>query len=172
MSDAPQAGNGRAQGSPATGDPATGGPATGGLATGGLATGGHMDGRPAPRIMAAAPIVPVRDVQASVAFYVAMLGFETVFVAADGATGEVGRDGARIMFVACDDADTLAVTATNMSIYLQVNDVDTLWNDLSPRLGDLPRNRVRAPFDQAYGMREFHVKDPDGFLMFFGQPAG
>lgn len=122
--------------------------------------------------MAAAPIVPVRDVQASVDFYVSMLGFDSVFVAADGATGEVGRDGARIMFVACDDPDTLAVTATNMSIYLQVSGLDGLWQDLSGRLQDLPRNRVRAPFDQAYGMREFHVKDPDGFLMFFGEPVG
>ena len=28
---------------------------------------------------------------------------------------------------------------------------------------------VRAAFNQDYGMREFHVRNPDGFLMFFGE---
>jgi hypothetical protein len=31
---------------------------------------------------------------------------------------------------------------------------------------------VHAPFDQPYGMREFHVKDPDGCLLFFGERIG
>lgn len=124
-----------------------------------------------PRVAAAAPIVPVRDVDASVGFYVSVLGFESVFVAADRSTGEVCRDGAHIMFIACDDLDTLTVTATSMSIYMQVTNIDGLWQELSPRLGDLPRKQVRAPFDQPYGMREFHVKDPDGFLMLFGEPV-
>ena len=36
-------------------------------------------------------------------------------------------------------------------------------------LETLPEDRVRAPFDQPYGMREFHVKDPDGCLLLFGE---
>jgi len=122
-----------------------------------------------PRLAASAPIVPVRDVDASVRFYVSVLGFERVFVAADRSTGEVARDGARIMFVACEDAETLSVTASNMSVYLHVEGLDALWRELAEGLNALPRNRVRAPFDQDYGMREFHVKDADGFLMFFGE---
>jgi hypothetical protein len=33
----------------------------------------------------------------------------------------------------------------------------------------LPDGRVRAPFDQPYGQREFHVLDEDGTLVFFGE---
>ena len=123
----------------------------------------------APQVTASAPIVPVRDVEASVAFYVSVLGFEKIFVASDRSTGEVGLGAARIMFIACDDPATLAVTATNMSVYLQVTNIDGLWRQLQDRLNLLPGRQVRAPFNQEYGMREFHVKDPDGFLMFFGE---
>lgn len=127
---------------------------------------------PAPVIRTSAPIVPVRDVTASVAFYTRLLGFATEFVAADGTTAEVRRGGARIMLIACEDEEVLGVTATNMSVYIRVDGVDALWAELAEGLGELPARQVRPPFDQAYGMREFHVKDPDGFLMFFGEAIG
>jgi len=33
----------------------------------------------------------------------------------------------------------------------------------------LPEGRVRAPFNQPYGQREFHVIDEDSLLLFFGE---
>jgi hypothetical protein len=30
---------------------------------------------------------------------------------------------------------------------------------------------VRAPLEQSYGVREFHVKDPDGCLLFFAEQS-
>jgi len=47
----------------------------------------------------------------------------------------------------------------------------TASDDNTYRLETLPEGRVRPPFTQACGMREFHVKDPDGFLLFFGDCA-
>jgi hypothetical protein len=69
------------------------------------------------------------------------------------------------------DAAGLRATAEWIAAYVWVQDLDALWAELSPRLADLPEGRLRAPFRQPYGMRELHVKDPDGFLLFFGEPA-
>ena len=123
------------------------------------------------RIYSSAPIVPVRSVTVSLAFYTEGLGFRPVFVAEDKSSAEVEREGAQIMLIACDDDDVLKATATNLSVYFRVSGVDALFAELQPFLSVLPSNRVRAPFDQSYGMREFHVKDPDGFLMFFGEDS-
>lgn len=60
---------------------------------------------------------------------------------------------------------------SHISIYLWVRHVDQLYADLKPKLDTLAEGRVRAPFTQPYGMREFHVKDPDGCLLFFGEDA-
>jgi hypothetical protein len=83
------------------------------------------------------------------------------------------RDNAGISLVhAGGDERTLEATRHNISAYVWVKDLDALWRDLKPGLNALPQGRVRAPFTQDYGMREFHVKDPDGFLLFFGEDAG
>ena len=125
----------------------------------------------APRIEAALPIVPVHDVAATVAFYTDILGFEARLVTDDGAFAVVGLDGAGIQLLKTDDAQALRATANNISIYMPVRGLDAFYEKLRPKLDTLPPGRVRPPFDQPYGMREFHVKDPDGCLLFFGEEA-
>ena len=53
-------------------------------------------------------------------------------------------------------------------IYIDVDDVDAVYAELKPVLDALPEGRARAPFNQDYGMREFHVKDPDNCLLLYG----
>lgn len=125
----------------------------------------------APLIEDAVAIVPVRDVEASVAFYRDTLGFEARFVSEDKGFGTVIHGEAAIHLLATQDAGALQATANNISVYLWVKGVDALYAQLQPKLDKLPEGRVRAPFDQPYGMREFHVKDPDGCLLFFGENA-
>jgi len=120
-------------------------------------------------IESAATIVPVSDIRRSADFYVDVLGFELRFLAGDGSFARVSRDQATIQFIHTDNPDVLAATANNISIYLTVDGVDGLFDALQPALIALPEGAVRPPFDQAYGMREFHVKDPDGCLLFFGE---
>ena len=55
------------------------------------------------------------------------------------------------------------------SFYIDVDGIDDLYAELAPGLADLPQGRVRAPFDQPYLQREFHVIDEDGTLIFFGE---
>ncbi len=122
-----------------------------------------------PVIEDAVAIVPVFNMAATMDFYADILGFERRFVADDGSFAIVTHGEAAIHFVASDDADALKATANNISIYLWVRAIDDLYGQLAPRLESLPEGRVRPPFDQPYGMREFHVKDPDGCLLLFGE---
>ena len=122
-----------------------------------------------PMIENAATIVPVRDVAATVDFYADLLGFERRFVADDGGFAIVAHGQAMVQLLATDDPAALRATANNVSIYLWVRGLDALYERLRPKLEALPQGRLRPPFDQPYGMREFHVKDPDGCLLFFGE---
>ncbi len=122
-----------------------------------------------PVIEDAVAIVPVSNLPATVDFYVDMLGFERRFVAPDASFAIVVHGEAAIHFVASDDPEALKATANNISVYLWVRGIDALYDALKSRLESLPEGRLRAPFDQPYGMREFHVKDPDGCLLLFGE---
>lgn len=124
-----------------------------------------------PVIEDAVAIVPVRDVAATVDFYADVLGFERRSISEDKSFGIVVHGEAAVHFVQTDGADALKATANNISIYLWVNGVDDLYAAYKPKLDTLEDGRVRAPFTQPYGMREFHVKDPDGCLLFFGEDA-
>jgi catechol 2,3-dioxygenase-like lactoylglutathione lyase family enzyme len=121
------------------------------------------------RLRGIAPLVPVRDLAASVAFYRDALGFQVAIDATEHAFVMVARDGARIGLQGGADEDTLAVTRTNIAAYVLVDDVEALWKEIGPRCADLPPQRVLGPFMQDYGVRELHLKDPDGFLMLFGE---
>ena len=123
------------------------------------------------RLQGISPIVPVRDVAATVAFYRDMLGFEVRTQMDDGSFALVARDEAGVSLVRAEDEQALTATRTNISAYVWTQDVEGLWRELEPALSQLGEGRVRAPFTQSYGMREFHVKDPDGFLIFFGEDA-
>jgi len=54
------------------------------------------------------------------------------------------------------------------SIYLRVKDVDVLWSKTKSKLD---KAKPKAPFNQEYGMREFHVVIPGtNTLLFIGSP--
>ncbi|MEM6667346.1 MAG: VOC family protein, partial [Pseudomonadota bacterium] len=118
-----------------------------------------------------ATIVPVRDVARSLDFYVNTLGFTCLFGGPHAPVTCVQRGPVTLQLQPSTDEDVLAVTANHIAVYVEVGDLDGLWAELAPRLAGLAEGRVREPFTQPYGMREFHVKDPDGMLMFFGADA-
>ncbi len=122
-----------------------------------------------PIIEDAVAIVPVADVAVSMDFYADVLGFERRFMSDDGRFAIAVHGDAAVHFIATDDPDALSATADNISVYLWVRQIDALYDVLKGRLDALPEGRVRAPFEQPYGMREFHVKDPDGGLLLFGE---
>ncbi|MEO0918693.1 MAG: VOC family protein [Pseudomonadota bacterium] len=118
-----------------------------------------------------APIVPVSDMAAAIAFYRDILGFDVRTETEDGSFALVARDQAGVSLVKTVDEDVLKATRDNISAYVWTEDLSGLWTELKPALSQLDTGRVRAPFTQAYGMREFHVNDPDGFLILLGEDA-
>jgi len=124
---------------------------------------------PKPVIEDAVAIVPVRDERTTVAFYHDVLGFERRMISDDATFAIVVHGEAAIHFVRAGDDAALEATSNHISIYLWVRALDSLYNALAVKLDQLPEGRVRRPFDQAYGMREFHVKDPDGCLLMYGE---
>ena len=113
------------------------------------------------------PVVPVRDVQRTAAFYERHLGFRTAFVTDDGTYSIVARDGQAIHLTCADgDERTLRATANNISFVLTTESIDALW--AAVQASD-PPTKVRALEMKPWGVREFHILDPDGCLLRFAE---
>ena len=56
-----------------------------------------------------------------------------------------------------------------VDLYITCNGVDALFARLCRRE---PLEIVEQPYDTFYGMREFTIKDCNGFWITFGQPSG
>jgi hypothetical protein len=53
--------------------------------------------------------------------------------------------------------------------YLEVSGIDALWEHVK---AFKDRYRIRDLFEREYGMTEFHIADPNGCLVFVGEPTG
>lgn len=53
--------------------------------------------------------------------------------------------------------------------YFDCRDVDSLYDELKPKLEEQPAGNVHGPTDKPYGQRELLVLAPDGNLIAFGQ---
>jgi catechol 2,3-dioxygenase-like lactoylglutathione lyase family enzyme len=146
-------------------------------------------------LLSQVPYLRVRDVARSLTFYVERLGFEI----ADRADEEGGpywvrlrRDGVSIMvsnrpsrfldfaeheqghFHEHEDGelehfhgiDAVHDGSLNFVMFIYVEDVDALHAELLGRGLDA----LDAPQDKFYGVREFLVRDPDGYYYAFAQP--
>ena len=119
------------------------------------------------RLRAICPVIPVRDVEVSAAFYARHLGFKTVFVAEDRSYAVVARDGQAIHLTDASQSEAaLRATANNISFYIETENLDALWAEVE---ASQPPTRIRAPEDKPWGVREFHILDHDGALLRFGQ---
>lgn len=113
------------------------------------------------------PFVPCTKLDDQIAFYRDVLGFVVGFQADNYAF--LKRDSAAIRLVEVDADIDLHTPERQGSFYIDVEDIDVLYSELEPALAKLPEGRVRAPFNQDYGQREFHVIDEDCTLIFFGE---
>ena len=118
-----------------------------------------------PEMLRAAPVLQVKDVVASAAFYGEKLGFDTC-----GMWGEppcfciVGR-GAVTLFLDQQREEGAAPTNQYWAAYVYVDDADAMAQTLRSNGVEL----LRGPEDAPYGCREIDVRDPDGHILCFGQ---
>ncbi len=113
------------------------------------------------------PFVLCSDLARQIRFYTETLGFEVGFHADNYAF--LRRDEIAIRLLGVDDTIDLTQSERQQSFYIDVHGVDALYASMAADLEKLPAGRVRAPFNQDYGQREFHVIDEDCTLIFFGE---
>lgn len=111
------------------------------------------------------PIVPVSDMDDSIEFYTDVLGFHIALQSDDYSI--LTKDNASLHLTRAENPSVLDATRDHLSFYLEVEDVESLWSHVS---GFRDRYKVRDLFDRDYGMREFHMIDPNGCLIFVGEP--
>ncbi len=122
-----------------------------------------------PRLAQITPLITVSNINRSVKFYTDTLGFVVGFLAENYAY--LYRDSVAIRLLAAGEGVDLHNPIRHQSCYIDVEGVDSLYETLRPQLEKLPRGRVKKPFEQFYGQREFHVIDEDSLLIMFGEPV-
>ncbi|HVG26980.1 MAG TPA: VOC family protein [Acidobacteriaceae bacterium] len=121
-----------------------------------------------PRFLQVTPFLHVADLEAAVAFYTGLFGFQVFANGGNYAYLQREAVGLRIMSYKGDDAE-LPKGDGRWNVYIDVADVNALYQECKPKLDALPRGSVEGPLDQPYGQRELMVKAPDGNVLVFGQ---
>jgi len=128
-----------------------------------IAAGADPKERNVNRFEHVTPILNVRNVPASIEYYVGKLGFRREWDWGDPPTFAcVGRDEVRIFF--CQDGQ--GAPGTWLSIFVQ--DVDALYEDYK-KTGAIVR---QPPADFPWGVREMNVEDLDGHRLRLGSDGG
>ena len=113
-----------------------------------------------PKFTSLVPMLQTLDMDRTIAWYESVLGFRRQGYAEGWC--RLGRDGVSIMFMTNVHLGAPHATATQ---YFSVDDADALWE----RIKDDCRAEW-GPEDMSYGLREFAIKDPNGYLLSFGSP--
>jgi uncharacterized glyoxalase superfamily protein PhnB len=120
------------------------------------------------------PNLVVSDVARSLKFYQETLGFEAGFTVPDGPPyvfGSVTSGAIEIFFndrkAVAEEMPELAKEPIGgtMTLYIETDGVDGLYD----RLAGMGVTIVSPLKTQFYGMREFTIADPDGWLVMFAQ---
>jgi uncharacterized glyoxalase superfamily protein PhnB len=116
-----------------------------------------------------APYFPVPDVAAIGAHYQDVLGFRCEYSAGDPPEFAVySRDGLPIMFRRVADATLISPNEKQggtWDVFYWVDDADVLYEQLVQSGAHV----AYAPVLQPYGVKEFAVRDPIGYVLGFGQ---
>lgn len=120
-----------------------------------------------PELRQVLPVLKVASMARTVAFYTGHLGFTERW-------RETGDDGAETCLLAAGEVRLLFSTGSYLggrpaftgTLYFETAGVDALYEAV----------RTAVPIawpleDMDYGQREFGVRDPDGYLLAFAEPA-
>ena len=109
------------------------------------------------------PMIWTNELKETIDFYVNILGFTCVECNEDWGWACLNKDEAEIMIAKPNAHVTFEKPIFTGSFYINVSDVDVLWNDLKDKckMGYEIEN-----FD--WGMREFAIYDNNGYLLQFG----
>ena len=125
------------------------------------------------RLAATVPLLQVFDMQTSLRFYCAVLGFEVVQQTDQDWWAMIRLGDATLMLNTAYEAgrrppspDPKRVRGHNdVSLYFEFLDLDALYAHLRASGCD-----VKPPATTSYGLRQLNVMDPDGYELCFTAP--
>lgn len=121
-------------------------------------------------LLRSAPYFPVADVARAAAYYETALGFRRDYTGGDPPEFAIlSRDGLAVMLRLVADATRISPNEKQggtWDVFFWVSDVQALCDELQANGAQL----VYGPVIQAeYRMKEFAVRDLDGYVLGFGQ---
>jgi catechol 2,3-dioxygenase-like lactoylglutathione lyase family enzyme len=112
------------------------------------------------------PMLAVANMEETLEFYQEVLGFTAKMKSAEYAIVE--RDGLNIHFMKAASKHVMDCVRGHTEIYIEVSGIRSLWVHVKTFQ---KRYKIRELFDREYGMTEFHIGDPNGCLVFVGEPT-
>ncbi|MBL7740622.1 MAG: VOC family protein [Chitinophagaceae bacterium] len=113
------------------------------------------------------PMLWVDDVRATIDYYVSVLGFDEGNYLEDAGWGVVEKHKVRIMLTKPNEHLSYEKPVFTGSLYIRTEDADVWWHFLKDKTD------VLYPIeDFAYGMREFAIRDCNGYILQFGHDIG
>jgi catechol 2,3-dioxygenase-like lactoylglutathione lyase family enzyme len=119
-----------------------------------------------PRAKRISPMRATANMEETILFYEGVLGFAPTMKSPEYSIIE--RDGQTIHFQKATSDEVMRCVREHTEIYIEVSGIHALWEHVKPFKN---RYRIRDLFEREYGMIEFHVADPNGCLVFVGEPA-
>lgn len=113
------------------------------------------------------PMLEASDLRETIRFYTEVLGFTRQAVYPDAESmiwASLTKDDIDLMFTARNDHSTSAEPTLTGSLYFATDSVDEIWEALKDR------GALEYPIENfPYGMREFAIRECNGYLLQFGQ---
>jgi predicted enzyme related to lactoylglutathione lyase len=112
------------------------------------------------------PMLATANMEETILFYQNVLGFTATMNSPEYSIVE--RDGQTIHFQRAESEEVMKCVREHTEIYIEVCGIQSLWEHVREFKN---RFRIRDLFDREYGMTEFHIGDPNGCLVFVGEPT-
>jgi catechol 2,3-dioxygenase-like lactoylglutathione lyase family enzyme len=112
------------------------------------------------------PMLAVADMEETIAFYERVLGFSPTMKSPEYSI--VARDDQTIHFQKAASEEVMKCVRGHTETYIEVSEIRALWEHVKTFKN---RYKIRDLFDREYGMTEFHIEDPNGCLVFVGEPT-
>ena len=122
-----------------------------------------MDKNPSEQFSHFASVFPVGDVKKSTEYYRNQLGFTVNFEWGEPPTYAVLKRGEAVSVHFTKREDDYEPSKTHPAIYVFVCDVDAVYEEFTSKGVEI----VNPIGDREYGMRDFDIRDPNGYILAF-----
>lgn len=119
-----------------------------------------------PKVKRISPMLATDNMDGTLSFYEKVLRFQATLKSPEYSVIE--RDGQTVHFQNAASEEVMNAMRKHTEIYIEVTDIKALWEQVK---AFKDQHKIRDLFARDYGMTEFHIIDPNGILIFVGQPT-